>query len=598
MKLYDPETERELLHLATLARRGKEMQPEDPGKPWTSIVMTPLALAAIFFIPAMALGAFDLRLREEHWQTLVVCFTMMWAAQLHLGMLISLFMQDGYHAVCANLPIRGEHAFRWVRSRFIIRQWLPGLALASLCGFAVHGFSPEQPWHVAATSLLLFASGAATTILFNERSIAHFKIGRIWTLGSLLLAISLFLHYVGDGRIYRMEETPNQQWMADAILTATWLLPPSWCLPGRLESGGAILTVLWTGLGIARWRAWPKESARYLDARRDFAEAFGHFASDEYEDDDDDEYPDHPLRPADESVYDADAIAGISSAVVFKVLPPPPALPEDSPVGRWVRRWIAKGDEPVAGTFCDGSSGWTFRMRWTLLVLPPWLLLVWAFVRFFPESDLKETGMIWVWMLSILLPLAGLLPFSNAIPNALTPWITGAQSFPIFSALPVPIRRLLRVSVRITFARCVLMSLIGTPYAIILAAILLPDASPLLALWLVPAFCFFWITARPMFVWYRLQALNQRKRGIGTLFLHVVLVMLNVILGLISLVAATFGILTGLAYIEGGVSGDDLWQLPLAAVGGLLLSAIFSRAVFEIYHWQLSRRHLDWITSG
>lgn len=586
MKLHDPDIEREVTRLATLGRKGKEMEPADPGRSWSTIVIAPFMLAALLSIPAGALGLHDPRLRTEHWQTLIICILMMWTSQLSLNILIGRFMKDGYNAVCANLPIRGEHAFRWVRSRFFAGRWFAMLLISSLCGFAIHGFSLEHPWHLAATTLLLFVTGFATTILLN---IEQFKIVRIWTAGSILLMGWMFLLYVTDARIFRTEETP--QWMVEAILKLTWLIPPSWCLPGRFENGGAILTLLWAGVGLARWKAWPRAAAPYLDARRDFAESFGHFAFSE--DEEEENHPAYPVHEAPDERHHRDA----GEVPTSKGLPPPPALPGGTLVDRWVRRWIAKGDEVVAGAFSDDAVGRTFRTKWTLLILPLWLLLVWLFVRFVPEPNWKDTGTIWIWLLSVLIPLGGLLPFSTSVSNAHATWSLGTLNFPIFSALPVSTRSLLRISTRITFARCVLMMLIAAPYACILIAILLPDVPPLVGLWLVPAFCFFWVTARPQLVWYRLQEANRRKRGAGTLVIHVILVLLNLLLGVTSVLAATLGTMAGLAYFGKAVSGEDLWLLPLAAVGGLLLSAVCSRAVFEIYHWQLRRRLVDWITS-
>jgi hypothetical protein len=586
MKLHDPATERELLRLAAAGRNGKELESPDRRREWFGILMVPLIPIVFAYLPAGALGAFDTRLRTEHWQTLICCILLMWSAQTGLGSLIGSITGQGYHAVFVNLPIRGEHAMSWVRSRFLREKWFSVLALGFLCSLAVHDFSLHAPWNLAATTLLLFATTFATMMLLNESWFTRLKLARIWSLASLLLAGWMFLLYITNRRIFRIGGTP--EWMADAILGFSWILPPSWCLPGRFENGGGLLAVIWIGWGFARWMDWPKLAAPFFDAPQDFVEAFGDFAFDEGDEDED-----CPTEPEIEAVP---VLARGENRKIVR-LPAPLAMPDIGYVDRWVRRWIRSGDQNLAAAIVDPNPIWAMKTRWTLLVLPVWLAVILAFTKLFPESDWKETITIWLWIVSVVLPFAGLLPFSNAIPRAAATWSVGAQKFPFFSALPVRTSDLLRISTRITVARCILMGLLGTPFAWCLLAILDPASSPWAVVWLVPALCCFWITSRPLFLWYRLQSRSRRRRGAGVFVSHTLIQLLSLVLGIVWLLSGAAGVISGLGYFWSTPVGDDLWVLPMMAVGGLILSGICARTVFGIYLWQLSRRHFDWLSS-
>lgn len=588
MKLHDPATERELLRITTTGRNDREIELPDRRRNWFGIVASKLSPLVLAYLPAGALGAFDSRLRTEHWQTLICCVLLMWSAQIGFGSLIGSITNQGYHAVFVNLPIRGEHVLRWVRSRFFLGKWFPVLAISFLCSFAVHDFSLEAPWNLAATTLLLFATTFATMMLLNEAWFVRLHVARIWSLAPLLLAGWMLLLFFTNRRVFRIGQTPD--WLTDAILGFTWILPPSWCLPGRLESGGGLLAIVWIGWGIARWRSWPKSAAPIFDTPQDFIDAFGDFAFDEEDEEDEPRKTEATIEPA------PTVKPGKSRKPVR--LPAPLGMPDSGWVERWIQRWIRKGDQHLAGAFGDLSSFATMKTTWTLRILPVWLSCTWVFTKFVPESDWKETLTTWIWLISVLLPIIGLLPFSNAIPRATASWSLGAQSVPFFTAMPVSVRDLLRISTRITIARCILMALIGTPFAWILLAILDPKSSPWAAVWLVPAISCFWITSRPLIIWYRLQAGNRRKLGAGVLIARTLMQIFSLALGIVWLLSGAVGVISGLGYFWGNPRGYDLWTLPMMAVGGLILSGVCSRAVFEIHHWQLSRRHLDWLSSN
>lgn len=587
MKLHDPATEREFLRLAVMGRGGQEMEPPDPTRERWRNAGAPFIFLLYLWIPAGALGAIDPRLRAEHWQSLICCILLLWAAQIGIGILMGAITRQNYHAVFVNLPIQGEHAFRWVRSRFFFEKWFPVLGIGFFCSYAVLDFSFAHPWILALSTLLQFAMTFATMMLLIEAWLLRSKIVAIWSVASLLLVGWMFLLSCTNQKIFRIGETP--EWMADAILKFTWLLPPSWCMPGRFEGGGAFLALFWIAWGSLRWMKWPKAVARHLDAPQDFMGSFGGFT-----DEDDDEM---------DFISDEEEVGPVTSELPQEVrnneepvrLVAPLAMPLTGWVEKWILRCVGGNNKTLAGAFGDLNRQWTQKTNLMLLVLPIWLCIIWGFTRYFPETQWKETINIWIWVVSIILPVVGLMPFTNAIPRATAMWTPGAQSFPFFSALPVSARDLLRISTRTTLTRCVIMALVATPFSWLLLAVLTPQSDPRAAIWLVPALCCFWATSRPLFVWYRLQAGNRRRRG--TWLIHTTTQILSLVLGICWLLSGGVGIVSGFGFFMATPSGDDLWLLPVLAGGGLIVSAVCARAVFEIYQWQLSRRHFDWLSS-
>lgn len=591
MKLHDPATERELLRIATRARNGKPAEPSDPRKGGEKIGQL-LSLLVVLYLTAAVLGALDERLRTEHWRYLICSVLLLWVAQVGLGQLIG--GVDRYRAVLVNLPISGEHVLRWARSRFFIQKWFLILCFSVLCSLSLSNFSWASPWQLATTTLLLFATTVVTVILLDDSWLGRLRIVKIWTIVSLLLIGWMTVLFFTHRRIFRIGGTP--EWMADGIQNITWLFPPSWSLPGRLEQGGVYLAALWIGIGAMRWLAWPKLSAPHFDAPQDFVETFGDFA---YQEDDDGEFGGRDPKPAAGEI-DHLAVAVDAEPKAVKTnrhirIPKPLAMAAGGWVDRLIRRVVGESNAALAGALADPSHTSTRKTNRVIVWSPVWLAVTWTITEFYPESDSKELIIFSTWILSPALLILGLLPFSNAIPRATAAWNLGSQSMPFFTAGPVGTRDLLRLSMRITLARCIVMALIATPLCWLLLVILAPEDTPWVACWLVPAFCFFWATSRPLLVWYRLQAATRRRRG--ALLSHALGVSLSIALAIVWLVSGAGGVLSGLGYFLGGASGSDRWLLPALAVGGLFLSGLTARAVFEIHRWQLSRRHFDWVSS-
>ncbi len=584
MRLHDPETERAILRLAATGRKGRTMEPADGGNNLSSFFLRKLGLLYLAHIIAGMLGAYDETLRSAHWQSLIICILLIWHVQIAIGGLLDQLTRDGRHAVLPNLPIRGEHAFRWARQQFFIDRSITLACLNSLFAFALHDFTFAAPWKLAATCLLISAMSIASVQVLQQPWLERLHFLRNWSICSLLLSGWMILLVFTNKKIFRVGHTP--EWLEDAIRLFTWLLPPSWVFPGRFEDGGAILALVWIIYGFVLWKQWPVVAAPFLDSPRDFDGGFGGFDEDE----------DQENREAPNNDIDSDHSPG--ERLPIRGLPPPMAIARDGWVERWVMWWIPDRDKAVAGAFCEQRPGWTKRANWMLRFLPLWLAAIWVFIHFCPESFAwKATITIWICVISTVLPLFGLLPFSNAISRAYSVCSSSGQILTFFSALPVSTRALLRVSMRITIARSIVFAVIGIPYACLFQSILDPDAPLIVSIWLVSAFCCSWITARPMLVAYRLWKTNRLKHGGGLLVGHGLLAIIGSALVIAAPLSAIFGIGFGFAGISCALENQDSGLYALGALGGLALSGLCSRAVFEIYHWHLKRRCFDWISS-
>lgn len=587
MKLHDPETERNLLRLAIAGRNGKPIAPPDPRPGlWGTFKLSLYILASGAGVSGI-LGATNPLVRTHHWQTLFGSMILMALAMASFGRIFGTVCPPGTHAVLVNLPINGERVFRWIRFRFFLKSWFLFLTLSLTCSFALQGFADDSLWSTATTGLLLFAVSYSTVILLGDPLLIRLKVTNLWSLLLLILFVGLVLLYGFHQKIFSEGEIP--EWLANGILGLAWAFPPSWCMPGHIENGGAWLSAAWIAWGAFRWIKWPRAAGQLFDMPYDFMNTFGDFGLNE----DDEEAPQIIFPQAISETSNAEEPR---SGLKYPIhLPAPLAMPQSGWLDRWIRRAIGKNNQDLAGAVCDLTRSWSKQTTWLMRLSPFWLISVWALTEFPPFSLRKDDITLFIGIASVILLIGGLLPFSNSIPRALAPWYLGAQKIPFFSALPISSRDLLRISNRITFVRGVAMILIASPVVFILLALLLPGENPWVSLWLVPSLVCFWSTSRPIFVWYRLQAACRKRRGIWLTHISGSILIIPLVIGWLASGAA--GVVFGCGLILGKVSGDDAWILPLLAIGGLSLSGLSARAVFELHRWRLRRGHFDWMSA-
>lgn len=582
MKLHDPATERELMKLAAQGRNGRPIERADRGRSLSDLLGKPFLLLVGGYMMAVLLGALDPRMRTAHWPTLY-CSLVLTATALigSVNLLNPINSRTGYGATLLNLPIPGERLFRWVRSRFLAASAPTLLMLGAVCSIARHGFTAASPWSAAATTLLLAATTFATIILLNEDSLQKLRLRLIWAALTALAVVWILGLFIFRRTLFAEGNTPD--WLAEWILHLTWIFPPSWCLPGRFENGGAVLALPWITWGISRWISWPRRIGLLFDQTQDIAPDSGDFPDDEHEND-----------------FAGSATLGIgpfqeTTDPPCVTLPEPMAMAGGGWVDQWVRRVIGKKDAPLAAALVDLNTSWTKQTHRLMFLFPPGLTLLWAFSKYLPSSGINGAVETTAWICAFGFPAVFLLPISNSVPRATAGWILGNQALPVFTMLPVGVRDLLRISSRISLARCLVACGIGTPIYGALLAAFDGDITPWAACWLVPGVCWFWSTSRPLFLWYRLQTLNHPRRGARVL--HVVLTVVLIALAIVWLVSGIAGVICGFALFVGHPTASDRLWLPVWAAAGLLASGLCARAVFEIHRWQLTRRYLDWLSS-
>lgn len=572
MKLYDPKTELELFRLAKLGRNSKPMEVRD-GHVWRTMLASlsyPLLLVALLLV---ILGASSPEHREPHWQFAICSVVLTVAAFAGPSIALKPINQPGCHAALVNLPVKGDFLFRKIRNRFLIRSVLWLGALSFIFAFAVSGFSFRPTWQTVASTMLLFGTTLSTVaILYEPPPILRYT-RTLWTSIGLLLACGMLILYYNGSGYFKTGATPP--WLASAVLSVTWLFPPTWALPGRMEQGGGVLALLWCLWGYAKWKAWPEVIGWYFDTPQDF---FGSSSFVDLQNDDEE----HPYSP--EETDDSGETDPTCSPLAFT---------GDRWVERWVRLMIGKKDALIAGTLIDQNDTWTKRTHLAIICGLILLLLNWAVLQIPNHTDGDGTFVNCIWIASnVTVPLL-LLQFSNGVPRAMAQWGAGPQSLPFLSLLPISARDMLRVSTRITLARSMILAAITTPYFWCLYSIRQTEISPADALWLVPSFCCFWTASRPLLVWYRLQSVGRCRSG---MFLRDSgWISLVIAVAIAWLVTGAAGIFFGLISLE-SVNAVDRASFGLMAFGGILVSGLCARATFEIHHWRLRRGHFDWVS--
>lgn len=565
MNLHDPQTELEILRLAKSGRKGQAMEARDRW-PWQKWIMAPVWVIAILGYLAHMMGAFDPDRRVVHWQYLICSLVVLWTAKFGAGLATAPIARN--YATLVNLPVKGETLFELSRRSFFIR-FAPFLIL--VCGpfsYAVGGFTWEEPVLLAISTVLMAGTTLATAIIIYDASLAPSLIRRIYDRFFQIQSLGLVISYWFLEDYSKTGGTPK--WLAEGIYQVTWLLPPSWCLPGRIGHGGGVVALSWCVFGFTRWMLWPRRLGHLFDAPKDV------FINEE--------------ATEEEEAKSADT----DEAIPITTLPAPLAVPGEGWVERWVRRVIGGKDAIIAGTLVEQNSDWTKNTNLAIYLCPILLAVNWVVLKMPIKADWFETAAYCIWIISIVaIPLL-LQQFPNAVPRMTGQWSTGPQALPFLALLPISVRDVLRVSMRITFARTVILAAISGPYLWCLFSIHEIEMRPMDLLWLVLSGSWILVTSRPLFILNRIQSLGRCRRGIYPI--HCALNLLLCLIALIWLIASATGVAFGLFWM-GTMEGDnDFGFIAAVSLGGLAVSALSSRATFEIHHWRMRRGHFDWVS--
>lgn len=590
MKLHDPHTERALVQIALQVRQGREMARSD-GPGWFRRMLNGSGWGYVLLIGFPYLNSFPLDQRSQPWQILVYSLVLMVAAWQIRKKMDQFATSPAHYPALVNLPIKGEKVLSWVRYRVIRETSFVTLVLCILISVALHGFSMDCCWVLVATTFLLFSTVFATALLSRDTWVQRSQLPKVW--GLIVLSTVIGAAYILFAEKKALLTGGMPEWVKEVIAMACWVLPPSWVMPGHLEVVGGYLAAVWIIWGLVWWSRWPKAFAMMIDDPEVF---FGSLDFDPVQEEEAEELEIQSQGSlVEEAMLSDSAVAQLDTDhAQILPLPKPLTIRQQGWVEALILRAFTTQDRHLLGAMIHPQQTWTKRTNVVMAAAPVFLLASWLFMRFFPKGELWELLYIWGYMFAIGFVTLGLLPFSNAIPRATDWWSLGTQMLPFFSALPLSARDLLRISSRVTWVRSLIMVAILCPYALALSVILEHGQKSLSALWLVPATGLFWALSRPIFLWYRLQAMSKRRRGMSIWVWHALASLLIIILGFAWLILGAAGVLTGIALFNGphDVGGDVL--MSIACVLG---SGVCARLVFEIQHWRLRLGHFDWLSA-
>lgn len=110
---------------------------------------------------------------------------------------------------------------------------------------------------------------------------------------------------------------------------------------------------------------------------------------------------------------------------------------------------------------------------------------------------------------------------------------------------------------------------------------------------LIPAAIVFWSLSTPIIVSSKVRVSLRRKKG--TLPLHFVNSVVILALSVLWLISGIGGMASAYLFAAEGPAEVGVFLFP-AAIGGILLSAVFARVVFEAVHNEIRHRRYDWMS--
>lgn len=590
MIIHDRKTEKELIRIA-----AEISDPESLDKPdirwWTGLWNKWSALVAIFVGVSAFLWFFSKDEMPSAVNVAVCGIIMMFIIKLGASALDSAIKHMGFFTTMVNLPIAGRTALTYIRSRFVLNIWMPVTAFTIVIAAATNAFPPpSEGYRVLSTTILLLWIVSSTVTLAGTPLFNRLRLSFVWHIVAIAILIQfLYMHYVRDD-IFGATSVEM------AIIShATWIFPPTWVFPGRLETGGAILAAIWGTLGLWKWITWPAAAFPPYDFPDDFFGAFGSFGYDEEswllpEDNEDiTESESGESTKAEDLVGTHSKLSKDDLKIDFE---PALGISESGWLSRLFLTAIRKDHRTIAGICLDPDANWTPHTNLAMILAPLWLLITWLVKDLIPNSTNAEMIHAGLWILPVGGFILLLLPFTNAVPRGLGSWDLGGIIVPLFSGLPVSTMSLKHVSLRITLARALVMALIGAPFYWLMAHIYGMHDVAFGMLALIPAISLFFACSRPIFLWNRLRRKVRARRSS-------LLPMLLVSLSHLFLITVWF--LTGIAGITcsffwaSGI-GDPVFRdisLPIALIG-LFLSFACARAVFGVFALTLRKRLLDW----
>jgi hypothetical protein len=457
-----------------------------------------------------------------------------------------------------HLPIPGATILKWAREQalrhaFFLVVW----AMTSAWWMAGFPVTITAALPLFAHGLLMLWLCLATVILLMHPWVVRSRLSPMWF---AIITITVLLEF---GMLFTLRQYDITVWTSQWDRIVSWLLPPLWAHPDRLLGWGGILALLWGLWGTWYWRRWPALAGRMFEAHVDWPN--------EEPNEKNEIFTDNEPPPV-------NAIASLKGI--------------DPEAEGWIEqlawRCLDARDRPVAAAFVKSPLRWSYSWHRAMVISFLAIGIIWLSRELSWNTDWQIGIIQWSWFLSLLV-LVNCWPISNMIPGATFMWAQGNLQQPFYAGLPVSTRDLLRISTRLTLVRCtvfvVLVIPIFTAWAFV--AQIPEEMSVLFATVFVLTVT--WVLSRPAFVTWRL--LGRVKEAYGTLWGQLGLLTIVFLIGMAWVFTGWFLILK----IENLDRVANPWIPWVVVFFSVCFHGLFSRAIFEAFHWRLRTGKLDLI---
>ncbi len=566
MKLHDPNTEKELIHIATRVV-GSAGFLKTGFADWGRSIRKALIYMGVAYVVALVF-AFLKNMGDLPQLRHALCAALLMAlVRLGLGRIATSFQSACFFGTLANLPIHGKRALTHIRIIFILRFWFVSLIGSFFAALCLHfPIDPVNYLTLLATWALLFGIVWATLSITQLGLIRHLYLAIIWRLAAYLLFAQIVLLILFEDRSFI---PPAGLAALDELISyILWIFPPAWAFPEMLAKGGMIPAILWIAWGLWCWIRWPSTAFPAYDRPHDLLGAFGDVGiSDEIDE------AENPLVSEENS----------------SALEPPPQPPSTGWVERLIAATLPASDRVVAGAFLSESRHGR-RVTAIIIFAAFWLLALSIGKNLYHRELLWLLLVILSWIVPAVLFLLILLPHGNPMKAALQPCPVGNSPVPFFTMFPVTIRSLLRIIFRIVIVRTAIAVAIAIPIFWLLAKILSFTQAGLISITLTSTIALAWILSVPAFLANQMDPHLRRRKGIFPLILATSLV--QVPIGFLWIIGSLAGVGFSIAWSIENSTGR--YGFLLLAIGCFALSAVMSWLIFEILHLSLRQRRYEW----
>ncbi len=575
MKLHDPDTEKELIHIArNVVGPAGFVKPE--FSLWSflfRVVFVPVAIIYVLsIITALVVNdAFDFQITPEGrvLRDGICAVVMMFFVRRGLDRVAVEFRSACFFGTLANLPIHGRTALTHIRGVIFRRYWFTPLFASFIAAICLHlPFDPKKCPDIVLTWVMLTAILWATLGIMQFGWLHRLRCFKIWNWAAYCVIAYVVILYVMSGRLFLPQAAVTA--MDQFIISILWLFPPAWVFPEMSAKGGFIPAAIWIAWGGWSWLRWPERMFPGYDRPFDFIGAFGGIGI-----------------TGQVPVSDPESACG-NDPIVLEAAPRPPT---NGWVDRIINASILADDQAVAGSLMAAKNH-TGAINMSMIFAVVWLLVIGFGKNLIQEMPVKDLILTFSWLLPAIVFAFSLLPLGNPLKSAVLPCPAGNTPVPFFTMLPVTLRSLLRITLRIVIVRTVIAVAIATPFFWILAKILgLADVGVVIIA-MIPAIGIAWILSVPAILANQLDSHLRRRKGIFPLILATSLVQVPIYM--LWIMAAIAGVGVSATWGMENSSGPYAFLLLPVAIGCFALSAVMSWLIFEILHLSLRQRRYDW----